>query len=68
MRHVVFDATCLATWRGFRYGDEKLHFRHQRIDEDWQLNPEFLSQYDAAKACGRGAVRADGAPKKCAAY
>jgi len=51
-----------------KYGDEKLHFRHQRIDEDWQLNPEFLSQYDAAKACGRGAVRVDGAPKKCAAY
>jgi len=48
-----------------KYADEKLHFRHQRIEEDWQLNPEFLTQYPAAKACARSSVAADRTPKKC---
>jgi hypothetical protein len=51
------------------YGDEHLFFQHQRIEEDWQLRPEFLTQYDAAKACGwSGKISADGAPRKCPKY
>jgi len=37
-----------------RYGDASLHIRHQRIEEDWQLEPSYLKQgkYDANTACG----------------
>jgi len=49
------------------YGDAKLQFRHQRIEEDWALRPEFLEQYDATKACGAPAtVTVDGKPGTCA--
>lgn len=48
------------------YGDGKFQIRHQRIEEDWAAHPEFLTQYDAAKACGwPGKVSADGGPKTC---
>lgn len=48
------------------YGDAKLQIRHQRIEEDWQLEPSFLTGYDAAKACGWGGkISANGAPKTC---
>lgn len=51
-----------------KYGDEAFHIRHQRIEEDWQLRPDFLrsGSYDGQKACGRsGRVTADGAPTPC---
>mmetsp|Transcript_84106 Transcript_84106/g.218951 ORF Transcript_84106/g.218951 Transcript_84106/m.218951 type:complete len:106 (-) Transcript_84106:99-416(-) len=48
------------------YGDDKFHIRHQRIEEDWQLEPSYLSTDDAAQACGwSGKITADGAPTKC---
>jgi len=51
------------------YGDSKFHIRHQRIEEDWALRPEFLKQYDAKKACGwiGSSVSTHGTPKTCAA-
>ncbi|KAK3232662.1 hypothetical protein CYMTET_56991 [Cymbomonas tetramitiformis] len=51
------------------YGDSKFYIRHQRIEEDWQQNPEILTQYtDAAKLCGwHGPISAAGVPKKCSA-
>lgn len=48
------------------YGDDKFFFRHQRIEEDWQLHPEFLDQYDASTACDWSpAPTPQGTPKKC---
>jgi len=48
------------------YGDHKFHVRHQRVEEDWALNPDILKQYDAAKACGwSGRISPSGAPTKC---
>merc|ERR1712176_612582 len=35
------------------FGDNTLYIGHQRIEDDWQLRPEWLSQYDVATACGR---------------
>lgn len=51
-----------------KYGDESFQIVHQRVEEDWALRPEFLtdSTYDAAKVCGwKGPVSAAGVPKKC---
>lgn len=51
-----------------KYGDEAFHIRHQRIEEDWRLEPTFLQSgsYSAQKACGRkGSVSAAGAPAPC---
>ena len=28
-----------------QYGDEKLFFRHQRVEEDMQLRPEWVNDY-----------------------
>ncbi len=37
--HTLAHARARTQARTHRYADEKLHFRHQRIEEDWQLNP-----------------------------
>jgi len=34
------------------YGDAKFFIRHQPIEQDWVLRPDFLDQYDAETACG----------------
>jgi len=49
------------------YGDAKFQIRHQRVEEDWALRPEFLQQYDAKKACGwpGSSVSVNGTPEKC---
>lgn len=51
------------------YGDKKFQIRHQRVEEDWELRPDFLKQYDAKKACGWSgkSVSPSGVPKKCSA-
>ena len=60
---MVTTAKCTSS----KWGDEKFFIRHQRVEEDWAAHPEFLTQYDAAKACGwSGKVTPQGAPKKCA--
>lgn len=51
-----------------KYGDESFHIRHQRIEEDWALKPEFFKsgEYDARFACGRDAsLSIAGAPVPC---
>jgi hypothetical protein len=35
------------------YGDKEFFIRHTRIEEDWQLEPSYLHQYDAATPCGQ---------------
>ena len=48
------------------YGDAKFFIRHQAIEEDWILNPEFLEQQDAEKACYASTEpTAAGKPKDC---
>lgn len=49
------------------YGDEYLHFRHQRIEEDWALQPGFMSwgDYTATAACAESSLSVDGAPEIC---
>lgn len=46
------------------YGDQQLHIRHTRIEEDWELMPEFKKVAQAA--CGRSDSdwRA-GSPSRC---
>ena len=41
----------LTSW----YGDKSLHIRHQRIEEDWLLEPGYRSMpgYSAKVACGK---------------
>merc|ERR1712232_186118 len=35
------------------YGDKSFHIRHQRVEEDWQVDPSILHQegYDAGQVC-----------------
>lgn len=44
------------------YGDQKFHIRHQRIEDDWELRPDFKGK----EACGRSDRdwRA-GSPSRC---
>jgi len=50
-----------------RFGDEKMHFRHQRIEEDWLLEPNFMNSgaYKASVACDASSLSANGAPPIC---
>jgi len=49
------------------WGDAKFFFRHQPIEEDWEKNPEFLTQFDAKTACGASkSPTVGGIPKSCA--
>lgn len=59
---VVTTSECTTSW----YGDKSLHIRHQRIEEDWLLEPGYMSMpgYSANVACGKR-VDARGAPPKC---
>lgn len=34
-----------------KYGDSTFHVRHQRVEEDWALRPEWLSQMNARDEC-----------------
>lgn len=50
----------------FGSGDTKFFIRHQPIEDDWLLQPDFLTQYDAPKACGwSGAITPGGRPAGC---
>ena len=46
------------------FGDAKLFFRHQRVEEDWQLRPEWMSQLDGERDCGFASIDPD-PPSKC---
>ena len=42
------------------------HSRHQPIEQDWELHPEFLKQYDAKAACGWSSdPTPSGIPRQC---
>lgn len=46
------------------YGDRQFHIRHQRIEEDWELEPDYLK--GAQEACGRSDRDwAAGSPELC---
>lgn len=49
------------------YGDASFFIRHQPIEEDWQLKPQFLQQYDADAACywTGPKITPQGGPRKC---
>lgn len=49
------------------YGDKSFFRRHQPIEQDWTLKPEFLKQYDAKAACDWSSdPTPSGIPKQCA--
>jgi len=52
---------CTTSW----YGDSAFHVRHQRIEEDWQLEPSYrkMGAYDADQACGASVTSR--APPSC---
>lgn len=48
------------------YGDSKFFIRHQPIEQDWKLRPDFLKQYPAKAACDwHTDPTPDGTPRKC---
>lgn len=49
------------------FGDAKLFIRHQRVEEDWAIHPEWLRDpsYDAKAACGSDVSITP--PQKCSA-
>jgi len=49
------------------YGDAKFFIRHQPIEQDWKLRPDFLKQYPAKAACAWSTdPTPDGEPRQCA--
>ena len=48
-----------------KYGDSTFHVRHQRVEEDWALRPEWLSQMDARDECYFMDVLTSVPPQKC---
>lgn len=49
------------------FGDVKLFFRHQRIEEDWQQRRDWVSDINAAAECGVSSVNLQ-PPAKCSTY
>lgn len=45
---MVTTSECLNS----KFGDNSLFFRHQRVEDDWQLQPEWLNQMDPQATCG----------------
>jgi len=39
-----------------KHGDEKLFFKHQRMEDDLKLRPEWVGQMDAKAECGTSTV------------
>jgi hypothetical protein len=39
-----------------KFGDEKLFFRHQRMEDDFALKPEWLTHFDRKEQCGMSGV------------
>jgi len=37
---------------GSKYGDEHLYFRHQRMEEDFAVKPQWLTEMDLKSECG----------------
>lgn len=50
-----------------KYGDEKMFFRHQRIEEDWQLRPEWIPDINAQLECGISEITTT-PPADCSTY
>jgi len=48
-----------------KYGDEHMYFRHQRMEEDFKYNPNWLTEMDAMAVCGTNDVGVT-PPAKCA--
>lgn len=49
------------------FGDEKLFFRHQRIEEDWQIRQDWIKDIDPRSECGTSSVNLV-PPAKCSTY
>lgn len=39
-----------------KFGDEELFFKHQRMEEDFALQPQWLEQIDSKQQCGMAAA------------
>jgi len=49
--NIITESDCVTS----KYGDEKLFFRHQRIEEDWALRQDWLRLINP-KDCGRDQI------------
>jgi len=59
---MVTTTDCTTT----KYGDSKFFIRHQPIEQDWVLRPDFLKQYPAKEACAwHTDPTPEGLPKRC---
>jgi len=57
------DVNVASTCSASDYGDRQFHIRHQRIEEDWALRPDFKT---GREACGRSAGDwRQGSPDQC---
>jgi len=50
MGHVVLTDPLVTS----RFGDEDLFFRHQHMEDDYSIHPEWLESIDRKKQCGMG--------------
>lgn len=60
---MVTEAQCVNS----RYGDEQLFFRHQRVEEDWALQPQWMQFIDPKADCGASSISTT-PPAECASF
>lgn len=57
---IIPDSSCVTS----KFGDAQLFFRHQLIEEDWTLKPDFMKLVDPTNDCGISEISAT-PPKQC---
>jgi len=55
-RQSIGTVTLTSPLKTSKFGDNELYFRHQRMEEDFAINPHWLDSIDKAGECGMSVV------------
>jgi hypothetical protein len=58
-RQSIGTITLTSALKTGKFGDEELYFRHQRMEEDFAINPHWLDSIDKANECGMSVASAE---------
>jgi len=51
---LIGTVTITDAFKSSKFGDEELFFKHQHMEDDYNLHPEWLSAIDRKQQCGMG--------------
>jgi hypothetical protein len=49
---LIGTITVTDAFKTSKFGDEELFFKHQHMEDDWHLKPEWLAAIDKKSLCG----------------